>query len=1565
MRWSHLFVGRDEELSNLVQAFKRAADGKPQIVGIVAESGFGKTRLAQEFYNWLSTEYEPEGEMGYWPDLLERIENNLTVNPDPNLCGRNAQSLPYLWWGLRIPDPGARNEIVSGAMWAAVSNLTPHLSRHKQEHDRRQLAKKTVKVGAEGAISVGADVLGNALTFGLLGIGKTAFDTAKSLYDLRREQLEIGGRDLSPEATARDQSDKLTDTIIADLRRLARSQSTVLEPIPLVILLDDAQWLDKDEGALAFTDALIKSAREEAWPLLLIMTCWEREWRSSYANRTAPAKWVDETLGDQVVMLGEARGLEKLVSEGFGGLTDIQIKKLLNQADGNPRFLDEILMYLDRNPKLFEGRDQSNPLSAKGEKVVSDMGFSDLVLDRVEDAPDYVRRVLALASLQGVTFSPNITQRMAEAAAFEACEKGIAEGENPFGFVELKSEMPGYDKQGGRSSNARGEFRLKAYRDAVFEDLENHIDAEEAELYFIDVRKRVAEDIENASDTDLGILVSFAESEPSAAFDAASELIERSDRRLDTRLAGAIAERMLPLIGDNLAAISPTSLLSIIQADIDKHGPRAEHLALCEGCLAHHASLLTEASTGDERTRLASFYETAGIITAIISGARKAKRYHLESEQLMRALANELNTAKARENLANAVFHLANVTNDVEGPEAALPGFMECEQLQRALASELNTPDSREKLVHAVHYLACAIRDIKGPAAALPGFVECEQLQRALANELNTPKAREYLAYAVFNLADVTRDTKGPEAARLFSVKYEQIMRDLASELDTPYARANLAHAVFYLANVTQDIEGPEAARTLYGEYEQLLRALANEFNTPKARENLAYAVYHLASVIRDIEGPEAAHVLYVEYEQLMRALASELNTPEARENLAYAVSHLASVIRDIEGPEASLPHIIEHEQLLRALANEQNTPKARRGLAYAVYYLANVTRDIKGPEASLPYFIEYEQLLRALASEQNTPEARKNLAIALFDLGFVIASIEGLEVALPHYVEHEQLFRALASEINTPEARENLARAVFSLAAVTWEIEGPEAARALVVDYEQLMRDLADELNTPDARANLALAVLTLANMIRGTEGPEAAFPHFMEHERLMRDLSRELNTLRARENLANATYHLASVTRDIEGPEASLPYFVENEQLIRALASELNTPKARENLAYAVYHLASVIRDIEGPEAAHVLYVEYEQLMRTLASELNTPKVRENLANAIYDLASVTRDIEGPEASLPHFIEHEQLMRALASELNPPKARENLAYAVNYLASVTRDIRGPEASLPYFIEQEQLLRALASELNTPKARENLANAVYCLANVTRDIEGPEAARPLLLEFKELSAGTQNEPDNLRRKYTRARDFLIEYENALLSVFGWSRPFAMELAFEEAVCAEAEILPNVIEDIAKYLQKHKRDDNAIYWLARGRLMLAQNCVTYKEYDKAEHLIQQILDGLEPFLTVQNDSHMGLFVRANLLHAKILEWLGDNGRASSSFAIAQETLDKVHHDIWNCVYLRALVCWYHAKFLRAMGRESHARDVYELGRTAAQTFAQFKARDGDAIVKAFELGELW
>src|SRR5690606_13435304 len=154
----------------------------PRTAVLLAESGLGKTRLAQEFYDRLvQTDQGPDG---YWPLQLGAEGNNLLVNPPP-ASWNAAAHMPFLWWGVRLTDHDERNRVATGVLAAHVDDhLVPHLEPFHREQRRRQRLLQLAKVGG----AVAADAVLDLVPF--LGLVKKAGEGGmelKSIHDAWRE----------------------------------------------------------------------------------------------------------------------------------------------------------------------------------------------------------------------------------------------------------------------------------------------------------------------------------------------------------------------------------------------------------------------------------------------------------------------------------------------------------------------------------------------------------------------------------------------------------------------------------------------------------------------------------------------------------------------------------------------------------------------------------------------------------------------------------------------------------------------------------------------------------------------------------------------------------------------------------------------------------------------------------------------------------------------------------------------------------------------------------------------------------------------------------------------------------------------------------------------------------------------------------------------------------------------------------------------------------------------------------------------------------------------------------
>src|SRR5690606_38541668 len=124
-------------------------------------------------------------------------------------------------------------------------------------------------------------------------------------------------------------------------------------PRPAVILIDDAQYSTHDPGVVAFVAALMARATQGSWPLLLLLTHWEREWDAPAPGSVAAVLGATIGCPVQAIRLAPLADLSPLLRSALPGLTDAQQSQLLERADGNPRFLGEMILFATASRGLF------------------------------------------------------------------------------------------------------------------------------------------------------------------------------------------------------------------------------------------------------------------------------------------------------------------------------------------------------------------------------------------------------------------------------------------------------------------------------------------------------------------------------------------------------------------------------------------------------------------------------------------------------------------------------------------------------------------------------------------------------------------------------------------------------------------------------------------------------------------------------------------------------------------------------------------------------------------------------------------------------------------------------------------------------------------------------------------------------------------------------------------------------------------------------------------------------------------------------------------------------------
>ncbi len=214
---------------------------------------------------------------------------------------------------------------------------------------------------------------------------------------------------------------------------LFRQLCTGVQPIPIIIWLDDAQWMDDESEQ--FCHQLFQTAIDAQWPILMIATHWPREWHER--------KQTDflRLHGSFELTKASHHDLHAFLTTQLPGLTSAQSQLIIDKSDGNFLTLSENIGQLLTTKRYFVNHDVRAELTSAGMQNISacQSQRQHRIAQRFDEFNDDVKDLLARASQLGSLFLVTVLREFALQRQIDDAEGVIQQCITPLTVVTERS----------------------------------------------------------------------------------------------------------------------------------------------------------------------------------------------------------------------------------------------------------------------------------------------------------------------------------------------------------------------------------------------------------------------------------------------------------------------------------------------------------------------------------------------------------------------------------------------------------------------------------------------------------------------------------------------------------------------------------------------------------------------------------------------------------------------------------------------------------------------------------------------------------------------------------------------------------------------------------------------------------------------------------------------------------------------------------------------------------------------------------------------------------------------
>lgn len=1189
-------------------AFERVVEGcGPELVVVLGESGLGKTRLVQEFYRSLAVATRSDAGAGYWPSGFGDRDGDLFVNP-PLGAVDAAQEMPFMWWGLRVFDPERRNQGLTSAVATFKGSLEPHVAAMERAG---RVRKYYLDMGVAALKLALSPVPFLSSVVSVASGGESVWSILKAGRELHKDR-----RLALDEAEVRIRDD-LNERVVNVLGRLLRSTRD-RAGVPTIVLIDNAQFSPADVGLVALLERLLREAWLGSWPLLLLVTYWEREWHEHWVDRSTRSVarlvrdlhvsrvpgWAPFELG---VMAPEA--LRPVLAEALPGLTDVQATALLERAGGQPLFLEEIIRAARQRSRHFQDRDPAKALTDAGLDAILGIGTRvvDFTHERLVSAPDGVRELVCLSSLQGTRLLQRINRRLAERMAGVLREADCVADDGTFAAAE---------------------------RPYAFLQREGPTIAEFAQRLFFDVARDSAADVFDVDD-------------------ALTHLRDVMDEGFREGASAWGEAEWLPLV--RVAAI------------VLEESPEPDQRTTAAQALA---TLAQHASEEDEPMR------AAGFATRLVEGAR-ADTWNLEGIpfELLHAVTTALDVAGEYD----AALMAARVLNDVAGSEfesatalealgdildvngelhAAGDAWRAALAIRRALAQDDPSDLNERKLASAADRMARWEREQGNLDAAKRLFEEASVIVEGLHQRLGTPESERDVSVSLDRIGRVLQERGELRLALEHHERCLEISQRLMTGLGRSDQERRVSASLRRIGDVLQDLGRLDSALEQLERSLEITERLHERLETPGSELEIVFSLVQIGDVLFAQGVLPGALERYERALDMAERLFKRLGTPESERVVSTCLSSVGNVFHALGDLPGALERLEQALEVNQRVHERLATPVSAWTMAGTLQLIGGILRD----QGKLPVACErYEHALRLkerVRGKLATPGSARTIATTIRSIGELLHAQGDLPAALDRYERALEVEEQVHEQLSSPNSAGSIATTLRGIGDILRDQGHLPGALERYERALEIQQRIHDQLNTPDREREVVVTLTMIAHVLRAQGDARGAL------QRLRPALSsaqRVYEQLGTRTSELGVSIVLDSIARCLQG-QGDLVGAVE--VCRRALAitervhDQLNTPESGAAVGSCLRQMGSLLEAQGDLSGARMFTDRALKSLEDAHRSLHTPAVELEIADCHKTLGSILKsqgELDGARRRFERALEiSEQHFRRIDSTAN-----------------------------------------------------------------------------------------------------------------------------------------------------------------------------------------------------------------------------------------------------------------------------------------------------------------------